>query len=54
MTCVDCDDDTEHCHAVWLRHRDGREECLAVECRTGSDTHVFVLACVEVDEGCCP
>lgn len=53
MTCVDCEDDTEHCHAVWLRHRDGHEECLAVECRTGADTHLFVLACVDVDPGCC-
>jgi hypothetical protein len=51
--CVECTDDTEHCHAVWIRHADGHEECLAVECRTGSDAHVLIIACVEVDPGCC-
>lgn len=52
--CTDCAQDTDHCHAVWLRHRDGHEECLAVECRTDAGGHVFVLACAEVDPGCCP
>jgi hypothetical protein len=51
--CVDCTDDSEHCHAVWIRHGDGHQECLAVECRIGAAAHLFVIACVDVDPGCC-
>lgn len=52
-TCTDCADDLDHCHAAWIRHADGHQECLAIECRVGADAHLFVLACVEVDPGCC-
>ena len=54
LDCVDCPDESEHCHAVWIRHADGHEECLAIECHVGGDAHLFVIACVEVDPGCCP
>ncbi len=53
--CVDCTGDTEHCHWAWVRHPDGRGECLALECTFGPDAHVVVVACSDVhDEGCCP
>ena len=54
VDCDDCRDEIDHCHAVWVRHRDGHEECLAVDCRVGGETHVYVVACVDVDPGCCP
>lgn len=51
--CIDCADDTEHCHWAWVRHPDGYGECLALECRFGPEAHVVVIACVDVDHGCC-
>jgi hypothetical protein len=51
--CPDCTADVDHCHAVWIRHADGHEECLAVECRVGAHAHLFVIACTEVGPGCC-
>lgn len=51
--CRDCVDDVEHCHAVWIRHLDGHEECLAVDCRLGDDAHVLILTCTDVDPACC-
>ena len=51
--CLDCIDDAEHCHWAWVRHPDGHGECLALECRFGPEAHVVVIACVDVDHGCC-
>ncbi|MCO8126060.1 hypothetical protein NHL50_02435 [Acidimicrobiia bacterium EGI L10123] len=51
--CPDCVDDSEHCHWAWVRHPDGWGECLALECRFGPEAHVVVIACVDVDHGCC-
>ena len=54
MSCSDCRDEIEHCHAVWVRHRDGHEECLGLECRSRAHAHVLVVVCTEVDPACCP
>jgi hypothetical protein len=51
--CLDCSDDSEHCHWAWVRHPDGHGECLALECRFGPDAHVVVISCVDVEHGCC-
>lgn len=45
--------DAEHCHWAWVRHPDGHGECLALECRFGPESHVAVIACIDVDHGCC-
>jgi len=50
--CTDCADDTDHCHWAWIAHPDGGE-CLALECHFGPESHVTVIACTEVDHGCC-
>jgi hypothetical protein len=51
--CPDCRDELAHCHAAWLNHVDGHEECLAVSCRLGPDAHLVILRCREVDAACC-
>ena len=50
--CPDCRDELDHCHAVWLVHDDGHEECIVAACDVGGDAHVLVVACREVDPAC--
>jgi hypothetical protein len=52
-SCVGCVDDTEHCHAAWVRHPDGHEECLVVTCTLGPESHAVLVLCGEVDLACC-
>jgi hypothetical protein len=51
--CLDCGEGTEHCHAAWIRHPDGHEECLVVTCSLGSESHAVMVLCGEVDVACC-
>jgi hypothetical protein len=53
VSCIDCTDEIDHCHAVWIRHADGHEECLAIECRAGADAHLLVVTCFDIDHDCC-
>ena len=53
-TCADCgDDELVHCHAAWVRHADGHEECLVISCRSGPDAHELLVLCRDVDADCC-
>ena len=51
--CVECRDDLAHCHAAWIRHPDGHEECLVLSCQLGPDSHEIIVLCHEVDADCC-
>ena len=51
--CVECTDDLAHCHAAWVRHPDGHEECLVLTCRLGPESHAIVVVCDELDPVCC-
>ncbi len=51
--CVDCERGLDHCHAVWIRHLDGHEECVVASCHLADDAHVFIVSCTDVDPGCC-
>lgn len=52
-TCLDCRRELAHCHATWVRHRDGHEECLVLSCDLDGDAHVIVVSCTELDPTCC-
>ena len=51
--CLDCGDDTDHCHAAWVRHPDGHEECLVLTCSLGPESHAVIVLCGDVDVACC-
>lgn len=51
--CRDCHDEVDHCHAVWVRHVDGHEECLVLACQFDGDAHDIVVHCHDVDAACC-
>jgi hypothetical protein len=52
-SCPDCAAGLDHCHAVWIGHADGHEECIEVTCRHGADVHHHLVMCIEVDRRCC-
>ena len=43
----------EHCHDTLIRHVSGHIECADPGCRTGRMAHVLVVACTELEPGCC-
>lgn len=53
LACVECDGELDHCHAAWVLHPDGHEECLVLSCHLGPESHAVLVVCGDVDPGCC-
>jgi hypothetical protein len=52
-TCVECEQDLEHCHAAAIVHFDGSGDCTEnPDCRLAVDEHLFVVSCSEVECSC--
>ncbi|MET0135276.1 MAG: hypothetical protein ABW215_16985 [Kibdelosporangium sp.] len=51
--CPLCSRGIDHCHGTLVLHSDGTAECTDGTCEGPDDeTHVLVLACVQVAGGC--
>jgi hypothetical protein len=52
-TCVECEQDLEHCHGAVIMHFDGTGDCAEdPDCRLAAPQHLFVVSCGEVECGC--
>jgi hypothetical protein len=52
-TCIECEQDVQHCHGTAFVHCDGMADCAEDPgCRLAAEQHVFVVSCAEVDCGC--
>ena len=52
-TCVECDQDLEHCHGTAIVHVDGAADCSDdPDCRLAAELHLFMVSCHEVECSC--
>jgi hypothetical protein len=51
--CVACARGWRHCEAVWVAHPDGGECSVRADCDVPPEAHALVLACSELQGGCC-
>ena len=52
MSCIDCTDDLEHCHAVLVRHANGVLECVDDECTIAVHVHTTMVDCADLATPC--
>jgi hypothetical protein len=52
-TCVECEQDLEHCHGTAIVHFDRSGDCAEdPSCRLAVEQHLFVVSCAEVECRC--